>query len=102
MTSAIVPDVWNATLRGNMAKCLKSPPDNNLAKCYSQPYAYEFLDVPTFVVQSLNDPASYSFCWRPSCSIKRNTPGERAPSAASVLNLYKILTTVSPLPVLGS
>jgi hypothetical protein len=58
-----------------MASCLASPPDNNLAKCYTQPYAYAYLDVPTFVVQSLNDPANYGNCWLPSCRIKGNTPG---------------------------
>ena len=75
MKASIVPEVWNATLRGGMAKCLASPPDGILAKCYTQPYAYTYLDVPTFVVQSLSDPANFGFCWKPSCSIKGNTPG---------------------------
>ncbi len=38
MTKSIVPGVWNATLRGNNARCLSNPPDGNLAKCYAQPY----------------------------------------------------------------
>ena len=75
MTTSIVPGLRNATLRGNNAKCLAAPPDGKLAKCYSQPYAYAYLDIPTFVVQSLNDPASYSFCYKPPCGLKGNTPG---------------------------
>jgi hypothetical protein len=88
MAKSIVPNVWNATLRGNNARCLSTPPDGNLAKCYSQPYAYAFLDVPTFVVQSLNDPASYGFCYKPPCSIKGNTPGNCKPQELHALAQY--------------
>ena len=65
-----------------------SPPDGNLAKCYSQPYAYAYLDVPTFVVQSLNDPASYSFCYKPPCGLKGNTPGSCTPPQLKELAWY--------------
>ena len=58
MTAWIAPGVWNATLRGGLAACLEAPPGGVLAKCYTQPYAYAYLDVPTFVVQSLVDPAN--------------------------------------------
>ena len=77
MTQAIAPDVWNATLRGGLAVCLAAPPGGGaLANCYTQPYAYAFLDVPTFVVQSLVDPANIGFCWNPlGCQIAGNTPG---------------------------
>ena len=37
MEASIVPDVWNATLRGALAKCIAAPPDGNAAKCYTQP-----------------------------------------------------------------
>ena len=92
MTASIVPAVWNATLRGNNGKCLSAPPDGVLAKCYTQPYAYSFLDVPTFVVQSLNDPANYGFCWEPPCKISGNTPGTcKAPELKAVAQYHEVL-----------
>jgi hypothetical protein len=51
-------------------------------------YAYAYLDVPTFVVQSLNDPASYGFCYRPPCSIKGNTAGNCKPQQLVALAQY--------------
>ena len=76
MEQAIVPTLWNATLRGSMAKCLDTPPGGNRAKCFSQPYAYSYLDdVPTFVVQSLVDPAGMGFCFKVPCHLNGNTPG---------------------------
>jgi hypothetical protein len=88
MAASIKPDVWNATLRGNMASCLLSPPGDNTAKCFSQPYAYAYLDVPTFVVQSLNDPAGYSYCYKPPCSLKGNTAGSCSESQLGNLARY--------------
>lgn len=75
MEKSIVSDVWNATLRGNLATCLDDKAAADQAKCYSQPYAYAYLDVPTFVIQSLSDPSNFGFCWGPPCKIKGNSPG---------------------------
>ena len=66
---------WNATLRGNQGACLAAPPSGNPLLCYTQPHAYAFLDVPTFVVQSLADPANFGICWGLPCSLKGNDPG---------------------------
>ena len=89
LTSAITPGVWNATLRGNLTSCLESPPDNNRAKCFTQPYAYAYLDVPTFVVQSLRDPANYGFCYHPPCRLDGNHPGTCTPSELTHLAAYR-------------
>lgn len=42
---SIPASLWNATLRGGAARCLAAPPDGEPAKCYTQPYAYAYLDV---------------------------------------------------------
>ena len=88
MTGAIGPAVWNATLRGSMAACLKdaeaeaeggrgsvlsaagnAPAPASMAKCFTQPYAYSYMtDVPTFIVQSFADPANIGFCYKGPCS----------------------------------
>lgn len=87
MTGAIGPAVWNATLRGSMAVCLKdaeaeaeggrgsvqsasgnTPAPASMAKCFTQPYAYSYTDVPTFIVQSFADPANIGFCYKGPCS----------------------------------
>ena len=86
ITPAIAPTVWNSTLRGGLAACLEAPPGGDIAKCYTQPYAYAYLDVPTFVVQSLVDPANIGFCWNPlGCQISGNTPGNCNATSAPTL-----------------
>ena len=92
VAGSIVSTVWNATLRGENARCLSAPPDGNRAKCFALPYAYKYLvDVPTFVVQSLNDPANYGFCWRPPCSISGNTPGSCKPAELEAFAEYAMM-----------
>jgi hypothetical protein len=73
--ASIGPQLWNATLRGNLAKCLSAPPQGDPAYCYVQPYAYAYLDVPTFAVQSLVDPANLGYCYAMNCRLSGNTPG---------------------------
>jgi len=94
MTGAIGPSVWNATLRGSMAACLKDAEEEeeeeeeegtvlasasssaaavgapaSKAKCFTQPYAYSYMtDVPTFIVQSFADPANIGICYKGPCS----------------------------------
>lgn len=94
MTAAIAPGVWNATLRGGLATCLEAPPGGAIAKCYSQPYAYAYLDdVPTFVVQSLVDPANIAFCWNPlGCQISGNTPGNCNATSAPTLADFAVFS----------
>ena len=75
MAKKIVPSIWNATLRGGSGRCLLNPPGGVRAKCFTQPYAYVYLDVPTFVVQSLYDPVSYSEC--ESCAASRHKADRR-------------------------
>ena len=40
------------------------------------------------MVQSLNDPASYGFCYKPPCGIKGNTPGNCKPQQLEALAQY--------------
>lgn len=90
MTESIGPTVWNATLRGSMAACLKdvakeaegggvtSASPVSTVKCYTQPYAYSYMtDVPTFIVQSYADPANIGFCYKGPCSdFSKCTPSQ--------------------------
>ena len=85
---SIVPTMWNATLRGGLAACLAAPPRGIPALCYSQPSAYAYLDVPTFVVQSMADPANFAYCWRPPCSLSGNTPGTCTPQEVAAILVY--------------
>ena len=75
MRVATPSSAWNATLRGNLGACLRAPPGGNALLCYTQPNAYAYLDVPTFVVQSMVDPANFGICWGLPCSLKGNTAG---------------------------
>ena len=75
MKAATPATHWNATLRGNAGACLLNPPSSNALLCYTQPHAYAYLDIPTFVVQSVADPANFGICWGLPCSLKGNSPG---------------------------
>jgi hypothetical protein len=48
INASIPASLWNATLRGGAGRCLEDPPGGVAAKCYSQPYAYGYLDVCVF------------------------------------------------------
>jgi hypothetical protein len=85
-------DLWNATLRGKGAECLmdalknKSNVEEMTARCYTQPYAYAYNDVPTFVVQSMVDTANLGFCYKMPCGLKGSTDGSCSkPEVSSIL-----------------
>ena len=69
--AAIVPIVWNSTLRGAPGKCLSTLAPQGLAShCYTLPYLYAFLDdVPIFVLQSMYDTANLGFCFNLNCNL---------------------------------
>lgn len=77
---AYTPDLWNATLRGCMSKCLSEAAQNGTAlaaaMCYTQPNAYQYLDVPVFVVQSMVDTANLGLCYHAPCSFNGSLPGK--------------------------
>lgn len=71
-TPAIAPSLWNATLRGSGATCLADHAADPV-RCFTQPYAYAYTDVPFFVVQSAADTAGLSYCFRMPCRLSGNT-----------------------------
>ena len=90
IAKSIGPELWNATLRGTGARCLADPPRGDRAYCYTQPYAYSYLDVPAFVVQSLADPANLGACFAMPCSL--NGSGAGSCSAAEVAAIGQFST----------
>lgn len=107
MTKSIGPELWNATLRGASARCLADPPHGDSAYCYTQPYAYSYLDVPTFVVQSLADPANLGTCYAMPCSLKGSESGSCSATEVAAIEQYgqalktSILTAQSKPPHKG-
>ena len=70
LVPAISPSLWNATLRGSGARCLaEHAPTGDAVRCYTQPHAYAYLDVPTFIVQSKIDTANLAYCRRMPCRL---------------------------------
>lgn len=92
MEISIVPDSWNATLRGKPGACLAAAGGNNggvaAAKCFTQPYAYAYVGVPTFVVQSFADPANLGFCYQMPCGLSGESPGSCNASEVTSIKAY--------------
>jgi len=82
------PDLWNATLRGALMKCLADPPNNKTVYCFTQPYAYAYLDVPTFVIQSMVDPANLGYCHRMPCNLNGNSNGNCNAGEVQAIQAY--------------
>jgi hypothetical protein len=82
--------LWNATLRGTGAKCINDAKGEMelLARCYVQPFAYSYLDVPTFVVQSLADPANLGYCFGIPCSLKGSTNGSCTAAETAAIGAF--------------
>lgn len=107
MTRAIGPELWNATLRGASAGCLADPPRGDKVYCYTQPYAYSYLDVPTFVVQSLADPANLAACYNMPCKLNGSEVGDCSAKEVAAIGQFgealktSILTAQSKSPHKG-
>ena len=90
--TSIVPHNWNATLRGKPGACLAAAGGNSggiaAAKCFTQPYAYAYVGVPTFVVQSFADPANLGFCYQMPCGLSGDSPGSCNASEVTSIKAY--------------
>ena len=87
-----MPDSWNATLRGKPGACLAAAGGNSggmaAAKCFTQPYAYAYVGVPTFVVQSFADPANLGICYQMPCRLSGESPGSCNASEVTSIKAY--------------
>ena len=88
ITAATAPDLWNSTLRGNLATCLSElGPAGSSWMCYFAQWAYAYIDVPVFVIQSMYDPIQYMGILRLGCDLPNNNCNAQQTAAAQAYHL---------------
>lgn len=98
LSGAILPSLWNATLRGPLAACLDAPPGGVRARCFLPEGSFAWQTVPFFIVNSLFDPANLGIVYGLSCNLYSScTPAELAAVQAYSVDLKTaIVATAVP------